>query len=303
MRFLKSSSTAALLVCAALSLSASFGQSLSLVKQADSNYWTVHATMPAGSGYSLQGSPNLHLWADLQDTVQDEYSMSVDPSDAQTRFFRMAPSTSAPPIRVLIIGDSMASDCCGWGQGMYGFFKENATVVNYAQPWEGTRVFIGSAEWDKMMLIKPDYVFMQFGFIDSGTDPDRYTTLDEFRANLKTIVEAIRSFNGVPIMVTLHAQRYFDANGKVVPGWQDRNDITKAVSAEENTPLVDLYQLTTDLFNKLGPDGSAFMEYEPGDVMHFSHLGGIYVSQLVVNAAPDALGPYMKDIFGPLPKP
>ena len=203
----------------------------------------------------------------------------------------------------MLIGDSMTADCCGWGQGMYGYFKPNATVVNYAMAWSSTKAFLRSAEMDKMLVVEPDYVLIQYGFVDGGTDPDRSTTLDEFADNLRTIVKMVRGFNGVPILVTLHAARVWDDNGKVIPAWQDRNAVTRQVAAELQTPLIDLNQLSMELLNELGETGSDFMELWAGDNMHLSPLGGQVVAQLVVNALPDNLGPYLTGIFDPPPIP
>jgi lysophospholipase L1-like esterase len=207
----------------------------------------------------------------------------------------------------MLIGDSMVSDCCGWGAGMYGYFKPNATVVNYGMPWDSTKIFLQSAEWEKMLLVKPNYVLMQFGYSDTFySDPDRYTTIPEFHDNLTNIVQTVLGFGGVPIMVTLHAERIWDANGNVIPRWQDRNAVVKEVAAEFQTPLLDLYQLTFDLFNQLGPSGTQFMQWVPGgptDDMHFSSAGAVVISRLVVNALPDNLGPYLTGIFDPPPVP
>jgi lysophospholipase L1-like esterase len=197
----------------------------------------------------------------------------------------------------------MTQDGSGWGSGTYGYFKPNATVANYATAWASTKVFLESAELEKMLLIKPNYVLMEYGFMDSGTDPDRSTTLEEYANNLRTIVQTVRGFNGVPILITLHAARLFDSQGKVVPSWQDRNNITKQVAGELNTPLIDLNQLSMDLLNELGPSGSMFMNLYPQDNMHLSALGAQYHARLICNALPDALGPYMIGIFEPPPKP
>src|SRR5690349_9357747 len=136
MRFpLLSSGTATLLCAAALSAITALGQSLS-IKRADTNYW-LEASAPANNSYTLQASQNLHLWLDIQDSVPDRYSYPLDNTGvSKLRYFRLIPSPpAAPPIRVMLIGDSMVSDCCGWGRGIYGYFNPNATVINYAQPW------------------------------------------------------------------------------------------------------------------------------------------------------------------------
>jgi len=61
------------LICAALPSSAAFGQSLSIIKSGESNYW-IEASAPANNPQTLQASANLHLWADIHDPVQGQYS-------------------------------------------------------------------------------------------------------------------------------------------------------------------------------------------------------------------------------------
>jgi lysophospholipase L1-like esterase len=301
----------ALLIWAALAASAALGQSLSIVKKVETNYW-IEASAPADSPYVLQASANSHLWADIHDGVQGQFSYRLDQAGVaphfaadRQRFFRLTPSTPpAPPIVIMLLGDSMTSDCCGWGGGIYRYFKPNVTVVNYAMAWTSTKVFLRSAEWDKMLLVQPNYVLIQYGFVDQNPiDPDRYTTLPEFEDNLKTIVNTVRGFNGVPILVTMHAPRVWDENGKAVLAWQDRNAVTKEVAAALQTPLIDLNPLTMDLLNQLGPAGSQFMELWAGDNMHLSPAGGWVVAQLVVNALPDSLGPYLTLLLDPPPIP
>ena len=296
-----------LLVCVGLAASA-FGQSLSIVQKGESNFW-IQASAPAANPYTLQASANLHLWADIHDSVQGDYSSPLGGMAVPQRYFRLVPSSPpAAPIVVMMIGDSMTADCCGWGQGMYGYFKPNALVLNYAMPSSSTKTFLQSAEWDQMQLVKPNYVLIQFGYVDQeyGTTNDTTvrTTLQEFGDNLRTIAQTVRGFGGVPILVTLHAGRYWDANGQLIPMWQARNGVTREVAAELQTPLLDLYQLTYDLFSQLGPSGTAFMHWAPSDAsdeMHLSPAGAVVVARLVVNALPDNLGPYLTAIFDPPP--
>jgi lysophospholipase L1-like esterase len=296
----------ALLICATFWGNKTLGQTLSIIKKAESNYW-IEATAPQNNPHALQGSPNLHLWVDIREDVQQPYTFQFDTAGVFQRYYRLKPSSPpAEPIRLLLIGDSMAADCCGWGPGLNGYIKENVTFVNYATPWYSTKIFLQSEEWEKMLLIKPDYVLVQFGWMDGSTDPDRGTTLQEFGDNLRLIVNTVRGFNGIPILVTLHAARSFDATGKLVASPNPRNTVTKQLAAELNTPLIDLYQLSFDLFNELGPKGCEFMHWIPGgpeDVMHFSALGAVYIARLVANEVPDTLGPYLTGILDQPPKP
>lgn len=299
--------TKVLLISAVLLTDAVFGQSLSLIRSADSKYW-VQASAPAGESYTLQCSENLHLWIDITNDVSTQYSAELGNGDFPTRFYRLKPTPPQPePIRIVLIGDSMISDCCGWGQGMYGFFNANALILNYAQAWTSTKVFLQSAEYDKMLLVKPKYVLMQFAWTDGGIgDPDRSSNAQEFADNLRSLAQTIRGFGGTPIFIALHANRAWDSQGNLIPSEHGYNIINKQVAAEFNAPFIDLYHLTFDLFSKMGKDACAFMHWpsgEPDDGLHVSSLGAVYVSQLVVRALPDELGPYLTQVFEPLPKP
>jgi lysophospholipase L1-like esterase len=282
------------------------GQSLSVVRKPDSNFW-VQVVAPMSDPHTLQVSENLHLWVDGQNDVPEQYSFELDSGAATARFYRVIPTPpDAPPIRIMLLGDSMVADCCGWGPGMNGYFKANALVLNYAQPWTSTKVFLQSAEYDKMLLVQPNYVLMEYAYSDGGPDPDRYTSPQEFADNLRQIGHIIQGFNGVPVFLTLHADRQWDENGNLIPSDHSYNAITKQVAAELKAPLIDWYKITFDEFTKLGKDGCAFMIYDPGnlaDGLHSSPAGAVYLSQLLSRYLPDELGPYMTGILDPPPKP
>jgi lysophospholipase L1-like esterase len=152
-------------------------------------------------------------------------------------------------------------------------------------------------------VIQPEYVFIQYGYLDGSTDPDRRTTIEEFKENLRTIVQMVLGFKGVPVLVTLHAARYFDSQGHPIPIWQDRIEVTREVAAEFKTPLIDLNKSSLALLDELGPDGSAFMQLWADDLWHVTPLGAHYLARLVVNDAPPSLGPYLQGIFELPPKP
>lgn len=290
------------LICALLFAGSALGQTLT-IKKVNSNY-LLQASASASTPLTLQASDNMHLWVDIQEDIGEQFSIPVDIGDS-VRFYRLTPVVEpAPPIKVVMIGDSMTADCCGWGQGMYQYFKPNATFVNYSEPWTSTKLFMQSAEMDKMQLLKPDYVLMQFAYSECCNNPDSSTTLDEFENNMRTLVQVVRGFNGVPILITLHAGRFWDSQGKLIPSRNPYDARTMKVAADLNTPLVDLYPITSNLLTQLGESGSAFMKWmDPDDGLHSSPLGATYISHLFTHYLPDYFGPYLTGIFNPPPKP
>lgn len=296
----------AALIFTAVFVRSTRAQSIVISKKPDKSY-SIDVTAPSNNPHNLQTTENFKLWVDVREDIQGTYSYPLNTNGVTERYFRLKPSTGpADPITVLVIGDSMPSLCCGWGRGLGRYFKDNVTYVNYGTAWYSTRVFLQSAEWDKMLLLQPNYVLINFGWIDGGIDPDRNTTLEQFRENLMIIINTIKEWGGVPIITTLHAPRRFDAHGKVEQVRQWHSEVAIDVAQDLGLPWVDLYKLTLDLFNELGPDGVGFFLYnpnDPSDLMHFSELGAIWVSQLLVKELPPVFGPYLKNVFEPPPQP
>jgi lysophospholipase L1-like esterase len=286
------------LICLVLFANTALGQSISMVRKGGNQFW-IEAASPPDTQYVLQTSENLHLWVDLNEDVWGRFSYSFTNAGVKKRFFRLVPWTSVPSIRLVLIGDCTVMDGSGWGSGIPGYMKSIVRVVNLGYSWQSTKVFLASEEMGKMMVIKPDYVFIQFGLMDAtvcGGVPDRcQTTLQEYASNLATIILTIRGWNGNPILVTPPVRRGFE-QGQVDRNWLSGHCAAmKSVATELQTPLVDLNRLSADLFEELGPDGSAFITWD--DNLHFSAAGAKVLARLIVNNLPDYLGPYLANIF------
>jgi hypothetical protein len=299
MRLTVRSSFAALAMCLIFLAKSAHAQSLSISKRADSSFW-IQASAPAANPGTLQISENLHLWVDLHDGVQEPYSAAVDTNGVTERYFRLTPTPPpAPQIVVMLVGDSMSSDCCGWGSGFGRYFKPNATFVNYSQAWMSSSVFLQSAEFDKMLKVKPDYLLMQFVYSETGIPEDQYVN------NLRTIINVVRGWGGTPIMITLQAQRKWDAQGNLIPSLHPYNALVKQLGVEVSTPVMDIFPSTKKLFTELGEAGCEFMKWpvQPEDGMHDSPLGAIWIARLMTHLLPDSFGPYLTGIFEPPPNP
>jgi lysophospholipase L1-like esterase len=293
---------ALLLMLATFTVILTEGQSISISKQS-TNFFLL-ASPPQGAPHTLQATENFHLWIDLTNDLTDPFALLLEKPRVSSRFFRLTPSApEAPPIRILAAGDSLIADCCGWGAGFYNYLKPNATFVNYATPGRGSASALSnSVELQVMLLIKPEYVFFEYGVVDEGEG----LSPEQFEANLKTLINIVRGFNGVPVFFTVQSYRRWDSKGNPDPWDHPFNPITRRVAAEMKAPLIDLHQITTDLYKKLGPTGCDFMIWTgiPNDIIHFSPLGALWVAQLIGKTLPDYFGPYLSEkLFDPPPNP
>lgn len=300
MRSLQRIAAVGLLLSLALLTGLCFAQTLSVVR-VGRNEARVDAVPSAGSGYALLESRDLWEWSDVVGHVLDRASWQVDLTEGSTRFFRLIQwSEPPPPIILALIGDSTIREYqeewnfSGWGGGIPAYLRPEAQVVNLGWPCTSTKAFLPSEQKARMMLIKPDFVVIQFGLIDLTGCPDRdlTTTLQQYADNLKTIVELVRSFNGVPILVTPVAPRIFGTDGRVFPMMDKYSAAMRQAAEELQADFVDLHQSSLSLFNELGDSGSTYITAGK-DLYHFSVKGAEVVAGLVIKELPESLRPYI----------
>jgi lysophospholipase L1-like esterase len=289
-----------LLFVSSLITSTALGQSLALYRNSTNKTW-LEATSSSDIGYRLQASVDFNNWEDISDQASGPFSLQIDTTRNANSFFRLRTWTTLDvPINLVLVGDSTVADFAvnnsqssGWGQGIYGYLKPNVRAINLAVALQSTKVFLTSIQKDYMVKIKPDFVLIAFGGVDAGNWPDYHTTLEEYEANLKKIVQLIRDFKGTPILVTPSNARYFDSAGKVIPFMEERIQIVKKAAVDSQTYLIDLNQLTINLYNDLGETKSTYITWSDEDRHHFSLKGADVIAELVVKAFPNILRPHV----------
>jgi lysophospholipase L1-like esterase len=208
-------------------------------------------------------------------------------------------------IKVWLIGDSTMSiketkafPETGWGMPFSYFFDSTVIVENRAKNGRSSKSFRMEGLWEQVFtsLKEGDYVFIQFGHNDEGKEKiGRYTTPDEFRANLTRYVSETRIKKAIPVLITPAARRRFDSTGKVIESHPIYSDVVRKVAREESVALIDLDSKSQQLLQKLGPEQSKclFNHLEPDehpnyttgktDDTHFNEYGARKMASLVLN--------------------
>ncbi|POY35838.1 GntR family transcriptional regulator [Solitalea longa] len=212
--------------------------------------------------------------------------------------------TEEKRITVYLIGDSTMSikeptayPETGWGMPFAVFFDSTVVVDNRAKNGRSTRTFISENRWQSVadQLKEGDYVFIQFGHNDESKEKvDRYTSPQDFKANLSRFVNETRAHKANPILITPVARRRFDNAGKVLDSHGEYGPLVRSLAAELNVPLIDLQKESEALLQEFGKDQSAllFLQLQPGehpnyplgkiDNTHFNELGARKIAQLVL---------------------
>jgi lysophospholipase L1-like esterase len=179
-------------------------------------------------------------------------------------------------IVVYMIGDSTMADKPlednperGWGQMFGMFFDRSVLVENHARNGRSTRSFLAEKLWEPVVeKLRPgDYVFIQFGHNDQSKEKtDRYTSPEDYRANLVKFVTDTRAREATPILCTPIVRRRFDKRGMFYDVHGVYPDIVRGVARDLEVPLIDMHHRSKQLIEKLGAEESKkiFLWIDPG---------------------------------------
>ncbi|WP_386066167.1 cupin domain-containing protein [Tahibacter sp. UC22_41] len=203
----------------------------------------------------------------------------------------------APPLRIVIAGDSTASDYeaarwprRGWGQELPGFVDASVEVRNRAQSGRSARSFIEQGWiYDVARDLRAgDLLLIQFGHNDEkADDPARYDEPQQaFPLWLRQYVELARAVGATPVLLTPVARRHFVA-GRAIDRHGPYAQAVRALARREQVALIDLGASSLRWLSGLGEDASrAFYLHVPEqnlrDDTHFHQRGAAAVACLVV---------------------
>ncbi len=221
--------------------------------------------------------------------------MAFNTDEHHTTIFMAGDSTMS-------IKETKAYPETGWGMPFVYFFDSSITIVNKAKNGRSTRTFISEGLWASIIdNVKPgDYVFIQFGHNDESKEKvERYTTPDEYKANLVKFVTETRKKKGLPILLTPVSRRKFDAAGTALETHEVYAPLVREVAKKYDVPLIDMDQKTIAMLQQMGPENSKllFNKLAPGehpnypdgvdDNTHFNELGARRVAELVLQSLKD----------------
>jgi DNA sulfur modification protein DndE len=204
----------------------------------------------------------------------------------------------------------------GWGMMLGEFFTEKVHFDNRAKNGRSTKTFLSEGLWEGIMadVQKGDYVVIQFGHNDSSKEKgERYTTPEQYRDNLKQMVEATRAKKAHPILCTPVMRRRFDKEGNFYDVHGEYPEVVRQLAKDLGVPLVDMHRSSEAVVVAHGPEDSKqiFLHIPPGayeilpegltDNTHFSAYGARLMAQLFAEGLkkqPSGLSKYLKKAPG-----
>jgi len=244
-------------------------------------------------------------------------------------------SDGGPPptgkVTVWLAGDSTMQPCttacpCGWGSQFQPLFNSNATVKNLAvggrsiQSWlyesnvtntmsngecvVSPKTF--SSHWQTMLdgMKAGDYLFVEFGINDTDSSCPKHVGTALFQSDLQMMADAAKQRGAHPILLT--STDAIICSGSTATLDRSFGPQTRAAGTASDVPVIDLTQLTADLYTQLHfcpNDGNYSSTTSPlgkffcADHTHFEAAGAAQVAAVVAKALRDqniALAAYLK---------
>lgn len=225
-------------------------------------------------------------------------------------------------ITLFLAGNSTVTDqrfepYSAWGQMLPYFFKPGGiAVANHAESGEALKSFTWEHRLQKIMsTIRPgDYLFIQFAHNDQKPNSSAYLEANTgYKEYLRKFIQMTRDHDAIPVLVTPMHRRNFDGQGNVINTHGDYPEAMRQVALEEGVALIDLNNMSRDLYESLGPEESKklFVHYAAGtfpgqdeelkDDSHHSSYGAYELARCVVKGIrenlPD-LAEHLKDGTG-----
>lgn len=185
----------------------------------------------------------------------------------------------------------------GLSQGLLLYLKDDVIMRSFAVNGRSTKSFIDQGRLDQVdeYLEKGDFLFIQFGHNDAKeSDETRYAPADTvFKDNLKRFISVARSNEALPVIFTPIARRYFNEDGRYMPGCHEPyRRAALEVAAEEGVPGIDLTTVTEEYLRMVGDFPSRALYVFPKDNTHLVMQGAVVFAGFIANGLLELGSPY-----------
>lgn len=207
-------------------------------------------------------------------------------------------------VTLFLVGDSTCADKAdkaipetGWGTPFQYFFDESVRVDNHARNGRSTKSFMNEGLWDAVLdkVTEGDYVFIQFGHNDEvPSKVGRYTTAEEYQANLEQYVAQTREKGAFPVLLTPVTRRSWE-DGLLINTHEQYAQLVRDVAQRLEVPMIDMTKRSMQLLHQFGESRSKLLYHHlaPGehpnypegksDNTHFNELGARKMAQEVLD--------------------
>lgn len=122
---------------------------------------------------------------------------------------------------------------------------------------------------------------IQFGHNDQK--PAKNISLAQYGTNLGRLAADVRARGGRPLLVTPLTRRVFDRDGRVVDSLGAERNVTLAVAARTETPVLDLNAASRAYVGAIGETAAHGYNLHANDTTHLDAWGSVVFGRMVAD--------------------
>ena len=267
------------------------------ISGASSDQISLQITDDADQWYRIETSIDLQEWRIAMESWGPNTDLQLSLTPEQAVIFRAVNiPIPEPPYRLAITGDStavgiagQAEHTLGWGQPLVNHLHPDARMMIAGEPGLSTKTFFTTRWPGNLERAQPHVVLIQLGQLDeySRAIEIKRTSFAEYRDNLAGIVHFVRSWNGIPVLVTPLPWRDFQPDGTLDPHLEERSETMRSTARELGVALIDLHSLVAEEYRSRPWDELALWSYK--DLYHMSIEGAKEVAKIAIRELPPHL--------------
>lgn len=174
----------------------------------------------------------------------------------------------------------------GWGQMIQNYVTDDYYVINYATGGQFAKGFLTSGQFEAVehYMQAGDIFVVAFGINDQN-----YSNEEEFKESMREMVRRVKAKGGVPVVVTAQGRLTdFDLNDGKLYYKPDRwfKTATINMTNEENAAYIDLHNITSAYFTRLGKELTTklyWIKWDGNqDTLHINFWGARECARLLV---------------------
>ena len=196
------------------------------------------------------------------------------------------------PMSFFLIGDETMAELTqteditpespiGWGQELLLQLEGGSTVENFAVANGSSKLYLEEGKWTDVLarVNRGNMILIQLGHHEYDADEMGNTSIEMFENNLLEMAKGAKKKGAKVVLLTPTAKNFF-RDSLLIPRHGGYSEAVRRVAKHAHLPLIDVEQMTTDLFTEKG-EAETQAYFVEGEETRFNEAGAKELAEMI----------------------